>query len=104
MARFGKLAMLSGARSLAKRNSAKVHQGIDKMADAVRSRIGEQHAGKIDKGANFAKKVSTGSADDHFDRDSDNRTDDVRGHETTRRDPDAPDRGSKRSEDERSGL
>lgn len=64
MARFGKLGMLAGARSLAKRNAEKVHQGIDKVADAVRGRVGSKHSGKVDKGADLAKKVITGTSED----------------------------------------
>jgi hypothetical protein len=64
MARIGKLAMLSGARRLAKANAGKVHSGIDKLAGAVKDRVGRRHEDEVDRGASWTKKALTGT-DEH---------------------------------------
>ena len=60
MLKLGKLTLLTAARNQAKRHPGPVHTGIDKVASAVRSKISDRHAGKVDKGASLAKKVITG--------------------------------------------
>lgn len=51
------MGILDKLKSLVGGNADKVEEGIDKVADAAKDHVGEEHADKIDTAAEKAKDV-----------------------------------------------
>jgi hypothetical protein len=49
------MGMLDSVKNLARGKKPQMKDGVDKAADVVTDKVGEQHAGKIDQGADMAK-------------------------------------------------
>ncbi len=58
------MGFLDKAKGLIGKNAEKVEDGIDKAADVVEDKVGEEHADKVEMAADKAKDVVEGLADD----------------------------------------
>ena len=65
------MGILDKLKSLVGGNADKVEEGIDKVADVAKDRVGEEHADKVDAAADKAKDVVEDLAEEGDDGDDD---------------------------------